>query len=855
MKLLRLFLFLSFFPFVDCFAQSGKDTASSTAAGTKPFSTSGGRKFWMGSNYRKEWNTRVTAPVLNLATAYGGLKPVKLGGGKQTRSLRMEDPNGREYSLRSVQKFITSKTLPGDLQSEAAADLVSDGVSASYPYSNLSIGMLSDAAGIPHGEVKLVYIGDDPQLGEFRDEFSNRLALLEIRLPDSVKKGFDTDDVVEKLKDDNDNIVDQQALLRARILDMFVMDLDRHEDQWQWGTVDKEKGKLYYPIPRDRDQAFFVNQGLLPGIAKWPWLVPQLQGFRAEAKNIRRFNFAARNLDRFFLNSLDRETWKQTVDMFISQMTDEVIQRALDQQPPEIKPLSAPAIIQTLKERRNHLAAEVMDYYRFLSEEVSVTASDKTELFDITRNDDGSVLVQVYKITKEGEQSTKMFERKFDASDTKEIRLYGFGGNDRFVIRGTEDKIRVRMIGGDGEDKFESQSSSGKTAIVYDRKDGNNTITGGNLKNKMANDTVVNSFQRLSYNYNQVIPFIVAGFNQDDGVFLGASVKFIRHGFRKDPYKNMHALAAGYAFATGAVRFRYNGEFIGIAGRNNDLVLEADIKSPHNTTNFFGYGMNTVYDKTQPGRFRYYRARYQLGDLSALMRTNISKKVNLLYGPVYQFYSFDADDKFNKVRYITKTALNGLDPATLFENQSYFGGRFALNIDTRNNMVNPQKGILWITNVRHLSGLSDTKYKVTQLNSDFSFYLPLVKNKLILANRFGGGHNFGDFEFYQAQYLGSEDNLRGYRKYRFAGRSKVYNNVELRWGVANFKTYLFPAAFGLVGFYDTGHVWDDSDNSDKWASGYGGGIWFSPLSRIVLTVTYTTSEEDSMPLVGFSWRF
>ncbi|HEX5653404.1 MAG TPA: BamA/TamA family outer membrane protein, partial [Chitinophagaceae bacterium] len=262
-----------------------------------------------------------------------------------------------------------------------------------------------------------------------------------------------------------------------------------------------------------------------------------------------------------------------------------------------------------------------------------------------------------------------------------------------------------------------------------------------------------------------------------------------------------------------------------------------------------------VYDKTQPGRFRYYRARYQLGDLSALMRTNISKKVNLLYGPVYQFYSFDADDKFNKVRYITKTALNGLDPATLFENQSYFGGRFALNIDTRNNMVNPQKGILWITNVRHLSGLSDTKYKVTQLNSDFSFYLPLVKNKLILANRFGGGHNFGDFEFYQAQYLGSEDNLRGYRKYRFAGRSKVYNNVELRWGVANFKTYLFPAAFGLVGFYDTGHVWDDSDNSDKWASGYGGGIWFSPLSRIVLTVTYTTSEEDSMPLVGFSWRF
>ena len=36
-------------------------------------------------------------------------------------------------------------------------------------------------------------------------------------------------------------------MLKARILDMYVMDLDRHEDQWLWGAVDKDKGKLYYP--------------------------------------------------------------------------------------------------------------------------------------------------------------------------------------------------------------------------------------------------------------------------------------------------------------------------------------------------------------------------------------------------------------------------------------------------------------------------------------------------------------------------------------------------------------------------------------------------------------------------------
>ena len=112
----------------------------------------------MGTNYRKEWLTPVKAPVIHLSTENGGLKPTKRGGGKQTKSLRFEDPQGREYTLRSVQKFITSKTLPADLQSEAAADLVQDGVSASYPYSALSVTPLADAAGILHLSPKLVYI-------------------------------------------------------------------------------------------------------------------------------------------------------------------------------------------------------------------------------------------------------------------------------------------------------------------------------------------------------------------------------------------------------------------------------------------------------------------------------------------------------------------------------------------------------------------------------------------------------------------------------------------------------------------------------------------------------------------------
>ena len=350
-------IFLIVFPSLFVAAQQGKDSA--TASGSH-FKISGSRNFWMGSNYRKEWNTPIQVPVLNLATEKGGLKPVKRGGGKQTKSLRLEDANGRGYTLRSIQKFITSKTLPGDLQSEAAADLVADGVSASYPYAALSMNVLSNAAGVPHGIPRLVYIADDPRLGEFRKDFANMMALFEERIPDSVKKEYNTDEVADKLKDDNDNEVDQLALLRARILDMFVMDLDRHEDQWLWGAYDKDKGKVYYPIARDRDQAFYINRGLLPGIIKRPSLVPQLEGVKAKANNINRFNFAARNLDRFFLNKLNEQDWKLATDKFLSQMTDNVIEKALGQQPPEIKKFSADKLISILKERRKYMPAEMM---------------------------------------------------------------------------------------------------------------------------------------------------------------------------------------------------------------------------------------------------------------------------------------------------------------------------------------------------------------------------------------------------------------------------------------------------------------------------------------------------------------
>ena len=88
--------------------------------------------------------------------------------------------------------------------------------------------------------------------------------MLEEREP--IPKGEETKSeqkLVKKLIEDNDDRVDQKAFLRARLLDFLIADWDRHFDQWRFGEKDTGKGKLYYPIPRDRDQAFSYSDGLL----------------------------------------------------------------------------------------------------------------------------------------------------------------------------------------------------------------------------------------------------------------------------------------------------------------------------------------------------------------------------------------------------------------------------------------------------------------------------------------------------------------------------------------------------------------------------------------------------------------
>lgn len=768
----------------------------------------------------------------------------------------MKDPSGKEYVLRGVKKYVTDDALPVALAGDAfVKDIVSDGVSASYPYAALSIPPMAKALGVPHANPALVYMPDDPRLGKFRSDYGNFFALLEEREPGNGKKTINFEELDKKLFEDNDNKVDQHAVLKARLLDMFVMDFDRHEDQWRWEVDDNGKGKTFTPVPRDRDQPFFINKGVIPWVAGSAWVSPQLQGFRPKARNIATYNYNARNFDHNNLTELTEKDWREGAQNVLSVMTDSMIVSSLALQPGEIHPYAMNTIIATLKERRKYFLQDMVAYYRFLSRTVSIYGSDKRELFDVERRANGDVMVTVYKINKEGEQSKQLYQRLFIAGETREIRLYGLGGDDQFHAHGEGGPILVRMIGGPGNDVFQNEAKAAAVKTkIYDLSTEKNSFKGNGAQfSFLSKDPSVNAVNRLGFKYNVLAPLLSFSYNPDDGVFVGAGFRYTVQGFHKDPYKQLHNLTIEHSLSTKAYAFKYDFEAIHAIGKL-DLLAHVSVKAPNNTINFFGLGNESSYDKEAKEGVRYYRARFNVYDADMQLRKKMGKVFSLSMGPVLQYFTLDSAE--NKDRFINQPDVAGVDHSTLYSSRSYAGGRVTAVVDDRNDEVMPSRGIRWRTQYSSYGGSNDESHHYSQVNSDLSLVTSFnSRANFVIATRVGWGKNFGKYEFYQAQFLSGTENLRGFRKDRFAGDESFYHNLDLRIKLANFQTYLFPGSLGLQLFNDVGRVWVDGEKSNQWHDGYGGGFWISPLQKLVITASYGQGPEGGVMLVKLGWQY
>ncbi|NHF60651.1 phosphoesterase [Flavobacteriaceae bacterium TP-CH-4] len=831
---------------------------------------SGFFKTLWGERYRKYYGAEVTAPTVNLDTLFGGLTPVRKGGGHQSKSLRLRDKSGREYVMRALRKLselylqamvFQDQYIMEDLEDTYLQAFMQDFYTGAHPYAPFTIGPLADAIDIYHTNPVLYYVPKQPALEDFNKNFGNELYMIEEHAGDDhgdqrsfgySDKLISTDEMFEDLRDDEKYEVDAETYIRARLFDMILGDWDRHVDQWRWARF-KKKGSSkisYRPMPRDRDMAYSVmGDGLFMGLATR--LVPPLrlmEGFDDHIRNVKGFNSSPKTyvLDNAILSETTREQWQQQAKYIQENLTPEIIDKAFKAFPTEVRDETVDGIKRMLLSRTKDIAQVADTYFGILNRYAVVTGTDKDDWFEVMYLSARETEVKGYRII-DGKKKKKFFEKIFFADVTKEIWIYGLDDEDRFEVKGVpKSRIKVRLIGGQNNDIYDIRE--GAKTHIYDYRTKKNSFKDvSRAKVKLTDDYVLNTYQPLGLraSTNQIIPTI--GFNPDDGIKIGASNTYTYNGFRQNPFTQQHLVNGAFYFATSGFELGYQGEFAHFIGKTN-LELAARFTSPNFAINFFGFGNETEnfddeldldFNRVKLETLRFSPSLVWRGALGSKFKAGISyesieveETENRFINTFYQENGAEASNDFI-----------GMDAEYTFEN--------------RDNSAFPTIGMA-------TSLQAGFRSNVDLEGRNFGYIIPtlaidhkLVPNgRLVFATKWKAHFIIGDgYEFYQAASIGGVDGLRGFRNQRFTGKKAYYQNTDFRLNLGRLNTGILPTAIGLYGGFDYGRVWLPTQDSGRWHTSYGGGFFLNAANVASIRTALFGSDDGLRFTFGIGFGF
>ncbi|MGB5819721.1 MAG: metallophosphoesterase [Saonia sp.] len=828
------------------------------------------KSFW-GERYRSVYATKVSAPTVDLDTLFGGLKVLRKGGGNQSKSLRLVNKEGKEYVMRALRKSaevylqaiaFKEQYVIGEFEDTYTEDLLLDLYTGAHPYAPFTIGTLSNAAGIYHTNPKLYYIPKQSVIKDYDDEFGDELYMIEERTTDGhgnlASFGYaneleSTDDLLKKLRKDEKYTVDKTAYTRARLFDILIGDWDRHVDQWRWAEFeDKETGDITYkPIPRDRDQAFSIwGDGSFMNLATK--VVPSLrifEGFNEEIRSVKGFTSSPRTfaLDMALLPETDLKTWEEQAIFLQKSITSEVIDKALEVFPKEVRdPETMARIKKVLLARKANLVETAREYYGIINKFSIVTGTDKDDHFTITGLSGGKTEVIGYRI-KDGKKGDIFFNKIYDKKITKEIWIYGLDDDDYFEVRGVKKGIgTIRIVGGQNNDIYDVDDSNG--IYIYDNKAKKNTFknTKG-AKKRLTNDYETNTYRPilLKNSNNQVIPTI--GFNPDDGFRIGLSDTYTFNGFKQNPFTSQHTFNAAFYFATSGYDLGYRGEFAQVFGKAN-LELAAKFTSPNFSINFFGFGNDTEnFDDDLEFNFNRVKIQTLRFSPSLVWRGDLGSKFRI--GVSYEDIDVEnTEDRFIN-DFFTQTGEEG-------EN-SFLGADMEYTYENSDNAAFPTLGMATSLHLGYRSSTENSGQAYGFIIPSLSFDYKLVSNgRLVLATKWKAHFNIGDdFEFYQGASIGGFDGLRGFRNQRFTGKTAYYQNTDLRLNLRKLKTGLLPLSMGLFGGFDYGRVWFPDEDSDQWHTSYGAGFFLNGADIASINLALFNSDDGLRFTFGVGFGF
>lgn len=817
------------------------------------------KKFLWGDRYRKYYNKPVEVPTVNLDTLFGGLTPVRKGGGNQSKSLRLKDKNGTQYVMRALHKnaiqylqaiLFKHQYIEGQFDDTETEKFLLDIFTGSHPYAPFAIGDLSDAVGVFHTNPVLYYVPKQDALGSYNTDFGNELYMIEEHTSaghsNLASFGFkdkiiSTDDLMHKIHNTEDAVVDEAAYIKARLFDMLIGDWDRHQDQWHWIEFKENGKKVYRPLPRDRDQAFSIMaDGFLLGSAvKFIPAARLLRVYDEDLVDVKGVNVEPYPLDVEFIQQSNKEVWNAQVKVIQNGITDEVIEKAFLNIPEEVRDETIEEIKRKLKGRRKNLQKISDRYFDLVNRYTVIKGTNKDDWFDIERLANGETKITAYRI-KKGEKGEIFHQRTYNRNETKEIWIYGLDDDDMFHVFGSNSdrEIKVRLIGGQNNDTYDIQN--GKKVTFYDFKSKKNTVTTKKGNKKFSDSYKINTYnyKKLKNNTTQIIPTI--GANPDDGLKLGVATTFTNFGFERNPFSSQHKISAAYFLATDGLELNYSGEFANLF-KNTNLLIEANYNSPKYATNFFGFGNNSLnpeaneddgfdvdldYNRVKIEQLKFAPSIVWRGELGASFKAGISYENNKV--------------KRTNGRYIAILPAN----SSVFDNQEFLGIDTHYNFENKDNPAFPTLGFLFDLNTgikRNLTTDKSFGYIIPEIGFDYKI---VPSGKLVLATNFRSHITLGNnFEFYQGANLGADTGLRGYRDERFTGKSSFVQSTDLRWNFTNLKTNLVPIHLGIYGGFDYGRVWVDNSTSNKWNNAVGGGVFINFADMMTGNISAFNSDE------------
>lgn len=777
------------------------------------------RRLFLGDTYRDLWVTPIEVPVLDLGAYAGGLTPTKTGGGNQTRSLRFEDAHGNEFVFRLVDKDGLS-VYPG-YEHTIVENMTRDQVSAHHPAGAVVADRFLVAAGVLHPTPVLFVMPDDPRLGKFREEFAGRLGMIEPfpSKPD-MAAGFagaieiiNSDSLQVLLDGDPREQVDARAYLTARLMDMFLNDWDRHPGNWKWGRM--APTGVWHPIARDRDKVM-IGYGGIAGLAGT--VVPNLIRFEATYPSLRALTFNSLELDRRLLAGLEAAVFDSIAFSLAGSLTDPVIEGALRAMPAEYQ-AAAPAAAVKFMARSKLLPAQAKRFYLFLATVVDIHATDASDRATVTLVDERHIEVEVRSGT-----SAPHFQRRFDAQETREIRLYLHGGDDQAVVLGdAPPAIAVRIIGGNGINRLSDASSiegAPGAARLYDQ----GAVTGiqygpDELFDRRPWPRLWGKVQPPGRDWGRATsPVVGIGAPGDVGILLKLGINRVQYGFRTYPYASRAAMSGEYAAGIGAWRVTV------LADKRRETspihVTAVARMSEMQVLNFYGFGNDTADMPGGPEEF--FEVRQHQWLLHPAVAYALGPRSDLFLGPVLQYSTTDS----------TSGGFLSRERPYGFGDFGQAGLRLGLYSDSRNRSKDPSRGLLLDLTATVYPAVWDvvSAFGVLAANTGgyYTLHLPL---RPVLVLRAGAKKVYGEFPFHEAAFIGGRASVRGLDRDRYAGDAAVSGTAELQVTLARF-AFVLPLDIGVYGYGDGGRVYQDGKSPGGWHETTGIGFWIGVLNPV-----------------------